>query len=48
MIVDTTKLMTPANYAKLVGVQRNAVYNWIKLKLVKSVVIDGVKFVVYE
>jgi hypothetical protein len=48
MIVDTTKLMTPANYAKLVGVKRNAVYNWIRLKLVKSVIIDGVKFVIDE
>jgi len=44
--IDRTKLITPSNYAKEKGVERQTVYNWIKSKEVKSEKIDGVTFVV--
>ena len=44
--IDRTKLVTPTNYAKEQGVERQTVYNRIKSKEYKSVKIDGVTFVV--
>jgi hypothetical protein len=43
--VDITKLSTPTNYAKKVGITRELVYYRIKTKKVSSVVIDGVPFI---
>jgi len=45
--VDKTKLQTVANYAKEMGVTRQAVYQWAKdpLKKIKTVTIDGFMFV---
>lgn len=46
--LDRTKLMTVTNYAKEIGVSRQAVYIWIQQGKVKSVDIDGVTFVYVE
>jgi excisionase family DNA binding protein len=44
--VDITKLKTAANYAKKVlGVERQTVYNKIKSGELKAIKIDGVLFV---
>ena len=43
--IDRTKLVTPANYAKEQGVERQTVYNRIKSKEYNSIKIDGVVFV---
>lgn len=43
--VDKSKLKKVKNYAALKGVTVQQVYNWIKDKKVKTVEIDGVKFI---
>ena len=45
---DITKLKTVTNYAKLIGKDRQRVYQMISDKKVKEVVIDGVKFIKVE
>jgi DNA invertase Pin-like site-specific DNA recombinase len=44
--IDRTKLKTVQNYAKMKGVTRQTVYNWIEKKEVITTEIDGVTFVV--
>jgi len=43
--VDRTKLLTVNSYAKRIDKTVQHVYNLIKDKKVKSVIIDGVKFI---
>lgn len=43
--VDISKLITPANYAKLKGMKRELVYYEIKANKLDSIKIDGVPFV---
>lgn len=46
MKVDITELYTVGNYALKERVSTTAVYNWIDKKIIRSVEIDGVKFVI--
>ena len=48
MILDTDRLITVANFARLRGVSPAAVYNWINNGSERRVVIDGVNFVFAE
>lgn len=48
MKIDITNIVRPSTYAKMVGVNRNAVYVWAKQKLVRSIKIDGVTFIILE
>lgn len=43
--IDRTRLIKVSSYAKKKGVSTVQVYNWIKDKKVKEVIIDGVKFI---
>lgn len=43
--VDRTKLFTISNYAEKEKVDRKTIYNWIKIKKIKTIEIDGVTFV---
>jgi len=43
--LDITKLKTFTNYAKIRGVERQTVYNWEKTGEIKTVNVDGVRFV---
>lgn len=43
--IDRTKLIKVSSYAKKMGVSTVQVYNWIKDKKVREIVIDGVKFI---
>lgn len=43
--IDRTKLQTIRNYAASKGVTPQQVYNWINDNKVKSLEIDGVKFI---
>ena len=47
-LVDVNKLMTVSKYARREEVSAVIVYKWIKDKRIKSMEIDGVKFVVLE
>ena len=47
-LIDIDKLVTINKYAKREGVTTMSVYRWIKDKRIKSMEIDGVKFVVLE
>ena len=42
---NVTKLVTPAEYAKMRYVTRKTVYNWIKAGTVPSCIIAGRQFV---
>lgn len=42
---DVTRMVTPAEYAKLRYVTRKTVYNWIKAGTVPSCIIAGRTFV---
>jgi hypothetical protein len=44
-MIDEKKLKTVKNYAKKQGFHRNWIYQLIKKKEVKTVIIDGVTFV---
>jgi hypothetical protein len=43
--IDRTKLCTVKNYAKIMGITPQQVYNWAKYKKIKMIEIDGVKFI---
>ncbi len=43
--VDRTKLITVTNYADKIKKKRQTVYNWIKEGKLKTIEIDGVKFI---
>lgn len=46
MKINIKNLISVQNYAHQEKVSTTAVYNWIEKKLVRSVEIDGVKFVI--
>ena len=46
MKVNTEELQTVGNYAIKERVSTTAVYNWIEKKLIRSVEIDGIKFII--
>ena len=48
MIVETDRLITVANFAKMKEVTATAVYGWINQGKEKRVVIDGVQFVMMD
>ncbi len=43
--IDRTKLLTISSYAKLVGVDRQTIYARERAGTIKTIKIDGVKFV---
>jgi len=45
MKIETDNYMRAKNFAKREGVTTMSVYRWIKIGVVKSIEIDGVKFV---
>ena len=45
MKIDTNDLILVKTFADLKGVSTTAVYNWLKLGVIKGVKIDGVKFI---
>jgi len=46
MNIDTTKLITVSNYAKLKKLSRSAIYKRISRHTLSTIDIDGVKFIV--
>lgn len=48
MKTDISELQTVKNYAYVQRVTTTCVYNWIEKNLVKSIEIDGVKFIVQK
>lgn len=48
MLVDTERLITVANFAKMKNVTTTTVYGWISTGKEKMVKIDGVTFVLME
>ena len=48
MKVNTKDLQTARNFAESKGVTTTCVYNWLKMGVIKGIVVDGVKFVVKE
>jgi hypothetical protein len=48
MQVETDKLVTVTNFAKLKGLARQHVYRLIEIGLINSVVIDGINFVLID
>ena len=48
MTIETDRLATVANFARLKGVSVTAVYNWIAQNKERAVKIDGVSFILME
>lgn len=48
MKVDTERLITVANFAKMKGVTTTTVYGWIASGKERQVKIDGITFVLME
>lgn len=48
MTIETDRLATIANFARLKGVSVTAVYNWIAQNKERAVKIDGVSFILME
>jgi len=46
--VDRTKLQTVRNYAVFKGITPQHVYNLIRVGKIKSVVLDGVTFILHD
>lgn len=44
-VINPANLMTVADYAKFIGVERQTVYNWIKSGCIKQVNFLGKSFV---
>lgn len=48
MTIETDRLATIANFARLKGVSVTAVYHWIAQNKERSIKIDGVSFILME
>jgi len=46
MKINTKNLQTAGNFAKENNVTTASVYRWLKMKLIRGIEVDGVKFVI--